>query len=198
MLEKLFRERYQKFLINPAINFCIRKKIQPLQITALGLIVGCLAFPLICFGYPITAILLLTLSGYLDTLDGSLARIQDTDSPIGAVCDILADRIVEALTILGLYAFAPTERALPCLCMMAATLLCVTSFLVVAIFSANNSLKSFFYSPGIIERAEAFILWSIMILYPKTFFSLSYSFTALVLITAFVRFTQFFKQQPKS
>jgi phosphatidylglycerophosphate synthase len=116
-------------------------------------------------------------------------------SPVGAVWDITADRLVECTVILGLFGCDPISRAWLTALMLSSVLLCVTSFLVVGIFSRNTSEKSFHYSPGLIERAEALICWSITILWPSTYFFLSYLFTSLVCLTAVIRLWQFSRIQ---
>jgi hypothetical protein len=99
--------------------------------------------------------------------------------------------VVEASVIIALFAVAPESRALPALLMLSCILLCVTSFLVTAIFSENNSEKSFYYSPGLIERPEAFLFFILMMLVPKTFSLLAYLFSALVLWTTYRRLQEF-------
>ncbi len=144
-------------------------------------------------GLPLAAIAFLLLSGYLDTLDGSLARRCNKTSPFGAALDIISDRIVESAAILGLFLVEPGARGLPCLMMLASTLLCVTTFLVVGIFTQNTSEKGFRYSPGLMERAEAFALFIAMIALPSAFLFLSWLYTLLVMATALIRLYQFGK-----
>ena len=142
----------------------------------------------------INAFIALITSGFFDTLDGSLARSQQATSNRGAVFDIIADRAVEWGVILGLYFYDPS-RSLLCLLMMGSILLCITSFLVVGMFQENTSEKSFHYSPGLMERAEAFIFFSLMILLPQFFTVLAILFVALVLLTAILRAYQFKSHQ---
>ena len=78
--------------------------------------------------------------------------------------------------------------------MLGSMLLCITSFLVVGIFVANDSHKSFHYNPGIMERAEAFIFFIAMMLWPSAFVGLAMLFSLLVTLTAIIRLTQFYKQ----
>jgi len=102
--------------------------------------------------------------------------------------------MVEFAVILGLFFVDANERALPSLVMLGSILLCITTFLVVGIFVENQSVKSFFYSPGLIERAEAFIFFSIMILFPSTFMVAAYLFSALTFFSAIFRFWEFMKR----
>jgi archaetidylinositol phosphate synthase len=198
MLDTTFRNHYEKLLIKPLLALPFAKKLSPIKVTLIGLFIGVLTAPLLAFHFNVCAIIALLLSGYFDTLDGALARLQNTTSPRGAVIDIISDRIVEFVVIFGLFLYDPTSRALPTILMLGSVLLCVTSFLVVGIFSKNDSEKSFHYSPGIMERAEAFTLWIAMILWQDAYPLLAYTFTALVLLTTAIRLTQFFRCCAKS
>lgn len=57
---------------------------------------------LIYYDHPIWAFILLWISGYLDTVDGTMARQQRQSSAWGTVQDITFDRIVELSVIVGL------------------------------------------------------------------------------------------------
>jgi len=139
------------------------------------------------------AILLLLISGFLDTLDGTVARLTDKTSDVGSVLDIASDRMVELAVMMGLYLVDPAHRALGVLFMLGSCYLCITCFLVVAIFSPNSSEKGFHYSPGLIERAEAFLFFIAMILYPRYFAFLGYLFTGLVFLTSYLHIKQFLR-----
>ncbi len=152
---------------------------------------GLAAMPCIALGISYWALGCLLISGYLDALDGSVARQRNLCSDFGAACDICSDRLVECTTIMGLLLYAPAERGVFCLAMLSAVILCVTTFLVVGIFTANSGAKSFHYSPGLMERAEAFLFFTAMILWPAAFAPLSVLFTLLVLWTAVQRLVQF-------
>jgi phosphatidylglycerophosphate synthase len=193
MIESTLRNTYQKLCIDPLLRFKIVRNLHPILLTALACVAGVGVLPLLVFGFPLWALFSLILSGFLDTLDGSLARHTGKTSNKGAALDIVCDRIVECATILGLFFLYPTLRALPCLLMLGSVFICVTSFLIVGLFAPNTSEKSFHYSPGLIERAEAFIFFSAMIVFPGVFLLLSYLFSALVLLTAFMRMFQFIK-----
>lgn len=191
MIDSYGRPLYQKIFINPFLpTFSL---LSPTTITYFALLVGIFVAPLLAVKYSGCAFTILLLSGFLDTLDGSVARFKDQTSPFGTALDIMGDRVVEFSVILGLYLFHPEERALSCLLMLGSILFCITSFLVVGVFTQNNMEKSFHYSPGLIERAEAFIFFSIMVLFPITFSIVSHLFSMLVFLTALIRLWQFRK-----
>lgn len=196
MLEQSVRPFYQNLLVEPAVRW-IGHRIAPLTITVLAGILGLLFIPALLLNYPLTAIALLLASGYCDTLDGSLARFQKDTTALGTVLDIVIDRLVEFSAIVGLYLVAPDARALATIFMLGSILLCITSFLVVGIFTPNESDKSFHYSPGLMERAEAFCFFIVMTLIPHYFNLLAWCFSFLVCITAIIRLKQFAQIQNK-
>lgn len=193
MLEQRFRHHYQKIFIAPILQ--IGCKFSPTAITVLSGVVGLLVIPAVYFHYPWLAISILAFSGYLDTLDGSVARACDSSSQLGGALDIVMDRVVESAVIFALYLVDPS-RGIACFLMLFANLICITSFLVVGIFVEQNSNKSFFYHNGLIERAEAFIFYALMIVLPGLFTPLAYGYIALVLLSAFLhlRFFHFWQK----
>lgn len=194
MIEQYLRPLFQKYGIQPVLVY-IQDKLSPNTVTLLSGGLGLLAFFMLIINQKLLAITFLLLSGYMDILDGSLARATNTSTPIGTVLDIMTDRVVEASVIIGLWALNPYANSLGCILMLASVLLCVTSFLVVGIFSDNDSAKSFYYSPGLIERAEAFIFFILMIGFQPYFQWLSVIFSLLVALTALIRIIQFCHQE---
>ena len=157
MIETHLRNTYQKICIDPLLRVRSFQKVSPIVMTVVGGIVGVGVLPALALSLPFLALVFLVFSGYLDTLDGSLARHQQKTTPHGAALDIVSDRAVEFAIILGLYCMDPVSRGLPAILMLGSVLICVTSFLIVGMFTENSSEKSFHYSPGLVERAEAFL-----------------------------------------
>ena len=193
MIDSYFRNPYQKALVNPVLQIPLLKKTSPQLLTLSGCLFGIATGVFLWLQMPWIASGNLLLSGYFDTLDGSLARIQNRTSNTGAVLDIVCDRVVEWSVILGLFLVDPSCRGLLCILILGSILLCITSFLVVGIFSQNASMKSFYYSPGLIERTEAFFFFALMILLPGQFRFFSIVFSSLAFLTALLRIVQFFK-----
>jgi archaetidylinositol phosphate synthase len=196
MLEQWIRPIYQQVVVRPIIPFL--SIFTPSQVTIIGGVMGISSGIFIVLQHPVIAVLLLLLSGLCDTLDGSLAREFKQHSIFGCVLDVCIDRLVESAVILGLFFSYPAQRAAPSLLMLVSILLCVTSFLLVGIFSSDNhSQKSFNYSPGLMERAEAFLFFIAMIWFAKFFNLLAYLFTALTFFTAGQRLYQFKQHQKR-
>ncbi|HAU1152990.1 TPA: CDP-alcohol phosphatidyltransferase family protein [Legionella pneumophila] len=190
MLEQSLRHYYQLVLVDPILP-ALSDRITPLSITWLSGILGLLFIPFVLLDKPYIAISFLLLSGYLDTLDGSLARFQNRASDFGSAMDIVMDRIVEFSAVFALYLFDPQHRATLTILMLGSILLCITSFLVVGIFSNNTTQKGFYYSPGIMERAEAFLFFIFMTLFSNYFNFLAAVFCFLVCLTALIRLFEF-------
>lgn len=190
MLEQSLRPLYQTLLVDPVAT-AIYQKINPLYITLVSGVIGMLIIPAIYYQHIALALLCLIVSGYLDTLDGTVARQAQLTSPFGTVMDIITDRIVEFSAIFGLWLVDPLHRSLLSLLMLGSILICITSFLVVGIFTPNNTEKGFHYSPGLMERAEAFIFFALMLLLPSFFISLASVFVILVSYTTIKRLYEF-------
>jgi len=198
MLEIYLRPAYQKWLVNPVATLIQRNLRQSAQIITLCAgVCGILSAIVLVGGFTYFAVCLLLISGYCDTLDGTIARIDNKTTPMGAVLDIITDRIVEFAIIFALFTLNPAGHGFAALAMLGSILICVSSFLVVGIFTENTSQKSFHYSPGLMERAEAFIFFVIMMLKPNWFNGLAWLFSGLVFYTALVRIYQFYKIQKR-
>ncbi len=193
MLNYYFQTHYQRFLLDPILKY-VNLRCSPVQITLLAGLIGLLVFPALKLQLPLLATALLLISGFLDTLDGALARKLGATSDWGAALDIIVDRVVELTIILALFSLDPSRRGWVCLLMLGSVLLCMTSFLIVGIFTRNETAKSFYYSPGLMERAEAFIFFCLMIWFPAHINGLAILFICLTLWTALVRVKQFYKQ----
>lgn len=192
MIEQYLREFYQKIAINPLADI-LKNFLTPNTVTLFSGLLGLLILPSLIFNHVIIAIMLLLLSGYCDTLDGTLARISKRQSAFGSILDIMMDRFVEFIVVFSLF-IVDSHRAFLCLLMLGSMFLCVSSFLVVGIFTQNETHKSFYYSPGIIERAEAFLFFIAMMVFKNDFNFLAILFTILVMLTTFIRLYQFNQQ----
>ena len=193
MIEPYIRPLFQRVLGNTLAQL-MGKFLSPNMVTALAICVGISIIPALIYSQVLLALFLLSLSGLLDTLDGTIARLYQKSSPYGTALDILGDRIVEFSIILGLFLMSPETRALECLMMVGSIFICVTSFLVVGIFAENDSHKGFHYSPGLMERLEAFLFFALMILFSDLFSYLAWLFSCLVFLTTILRLAEFKRQ----
>ncbi|MBS0289646.1 MAG: CDP-alcohol phosphatidyltransferase family protein [Proteobacteria bacterium] len=192
MIEHYFRPTYQKYLVDPCSR-SIAKYVTPNFITCSAGVTGICTAPLLIYDHISLAATMLLISGFLDTLDGTLARNHYSCTPKGTILDIIFDRMVEASVVIGLFGVNPNERGWCALFMLASILICVTAFLVVGIFAQNASQKSFHYSRGLMERPEAFMFFLAMMILPNWFSNLAILFSILVLLTSFLHCYRFLK-----
>jgi len=188
MIETYCRASFQRRLVDPVVCRILRHtRWTPMVFTFSAGFLGVFGAIMLWLSCPKLACLFILLSGYCDVVDGVLARAKSMSSVQGAVLDIVMDRVVEFSIMLGLFCVDPATRGFPVLWMLGSSLICVTSFLVVAVFNENKGEKSFHYNVGLMERAEAFLFFILMILLPSYFFLLAALYTCLVLLTALLR-----------
>lgn len=184
MLDTYLRPKLQPIFVEPFLKTSLAKKLTPNMVTIFAGVAAVISAMFLVIGSKFIAVVFLLLSAYFDILDGSIARAHQKDQPFGAVVDIVMDRFVEFTIIFALFAVSPVHRGSLCMLMMGSVLICVTTFLISGIFTANNSEKSFHYSPGLMERTEAFIFFTAMMLFPQAFSYLAWAFILLVGYTA--------------
>lgn len=178
--------RYVQPVLDRSAALLQRLGATPNQVTVAAFAVGALTGPLIALGYGWPAIAALWFSGFLDTLDGTLARRTGAASPWGTVLDITFDRMVEAAVLVGLAVRFPAAR-LALVWLLAAILFSNVIFLVVGAVSERRGSKSFYYQAGLLERTEGFVLLSLMMALTPYLVPLTYLFVLLETYTGLQR-----------
>jgi archaetidylinositol phosphate synthase len=154
--------KYIQPLLDLMATSCQRAGISANTLTIAGMLVGVGAAVLVVMGQYVAGFFVLWLSGLIDAADGTLARLTQP-SPMGAILDITFDRVVEISMILALATrFADAQFVLLLLAGIIA--IAMSLFLSIGAAVANTSAKSFHYAPGLGERTEAFICFSLMLL----------------------------------
>ena len=88
-------------LVNPLADVLFRIGIRPNHVTALALSFGILASFFIAKSDFIFGAVLLAFSGFLDLLDGALARSTGMVTGFGGIADSVADRYVDAAILIA-------------------------------------------------------------------------------------------------
>jgi phosphatidylglycerophosphate synthase len=101
MLSRLLRS-WSPDLLRPFIRFLVAARVTANQLTLAGLLLALMAGVQVALGALPLAALSLGLSGFLDALDGELARQTHSESPLGAFLDSLADHYGDFAVYLGL------------------------------------------------------------------------------------------------
>ena len=180
-------------MIRKTANAFIKRNVTADQVTILALIIGVIPSILLALHVPAyIAVIILWTSGYLDAVDGTIARITKSSSPFGTIMDIVFDRIVEISLIIVL-AYLYPESTYSFVLLGGAIILSMTIFLTVGAASEKASEKSFYYQPGLGERTEGFIMFTLMMLLPQHINELCLIFAGIVLFTAVQRFVEAYK-----
>ncbi len=148
----------------------------------------------IALNYLLLGLVVLWFSGLLDVLDGTVARLSQTASKIGAYCDLISDRMVESAVILALSISHP-EHQVAYVLFLAAVLLHFSTFVVAGALFPNHGKKSMHYEHSIIERAEAFIIFSCLLLWPIYISTLLIPFSLLIFGDGALRFIKVLRHE---
>lgn len=196
MIDTKLRHKAQPFF-DGAGRALHRAGFTPGQITLAAFVTGICAGFLISRQWLVLALGLLWLSGFLDVLDGTVARLTGRVSPTGAFMDLILDRMVEAAVILGFYTLTP-EHALAHLLFFVGVIFNFSTFLAAGALFTNKGDKSMHYDPGILERTETFLLFTAMILWPVGRFGLLMAFNTLMFVTGILRFYRLIRRAQTS
>ena len=181
--------KYVNPIIELGAKFLLRLKLTPNNVTILALLLGISTSIFLYFDMQIIAVTLLWVSGYLDAVDGAMARRSNSSSSFGTLLDIVSDRIVEVsiVLVLGLK-FVDVRYNL--IVLTVCILMSMTIFLTVGALSEKKGVKSFYYQAGVAERSEGFIFFSLMILIPSYLGIITNIFSILIIKTAIQRFLE--------
>ncbi|MDI6702900.1 archaetidylinositol phosphate synthase [Methanothermobacter wolfeii] len=137
----------------------IRKFIDPVAeriaipadyITLLGFLVACASATMYASGSLLNGGLLLALSGFIDVLDGAVARSRYTPTRFGGFLDSTLDRFSDGIIIIGITAGGFTGAL--------TGMLALHSALMVSYVRARAESEGIGCSVGIAERAERLII----------------------------------------
>ncbi|MFY9707986.1 MAG: CDP-alcohol phosphatidyltransferase family protein [Desulfobacterales bacterium] len=95
-------EPYYRWLDKRILPYVNRLTLSPNQFTLVGVLLAA-AVPIGFFLYPVVGLLFMLISGFVDTLDGILARRRNAASVFGAFLDSTLDRISDFFYIFGFW-----------------------------------------------------------------------------------------------
>lgn len=196
MIDTKCRSFFQP-LFNYLARPLVRLHVKPDSLTWTAFAFGLTAGLCLAVGYPVIALILLWLSGLLDVLDGTVARLIKKTSPKGAYLDLILDRMVESAIILG-FVWARPVLAFAGLLFFTAVLFNFTTFIVAGALFTNQGKKSMHYDVGLAERTETFLVFSLMILLPAASLAILLIFNGLIFLTGIIRFIRITRHQRES
>ena len=186
MIETHLRNRVQPLFNTIGTRFAACH-ISANNITLLALLTGLCAALCIATSHLKAALCLLMLSGLFDMLDGTVARLNGTSHNFGAYCDLVADRMVEAAVIIG-FAWVYPEHIFAYLLFFAAVMLHFSTFVAAGALFPNMGAKSMHYDASIVERAEAFMGFFAMLVWPHLIFELLMLLNIIIFVAGITRF----------
>ena len=181
--------KYIQPLIGVGAEIAMKFGLSANAVTIIAMLLGIFSGVLVAFGFNILAVLVLWFSGYLDAVDGTIARKTKSSSPFGTVMDITFDRMVEGAVILGV-AYKYSDFSFISLILAVSIIISMTIFLTTGPLAENKGEKTFYYQAGLAERTEGFLMLSLMILLKENAGVVINIFTVMVLFTAFQRFIE--------
>ena len=187
MIEFRFRKKVQPLFDKLGTTFFIPCQISPNEITLYAFFSGLLAGFLVYVDQRFFAVSFLLLSGLLDIMDGTVARITKNSQKIGAYIDLIADRMVEAAIIVG-FALLYPQHYMAYILFFAAVMFHFSTFIAAGALFPNMGKKSMHYDHSTIERAEAFVVFVLMIVLPQYVFPLLTLFSLAIMFDGLYRF----------
>jgi phosphatidylglycerophosphate synthase len=173
--------------LNGAAQAFIDRGVRAEMLTYAAVAIGVLSAGLFYCGFGPLAFGLLLLSGFLDAVDGRVARLGEGATPWGGVLDLTFDRVVEAAVLLGITVPRP-ELHVPGLVLAATWYVNLCVFLAVGTATEKHGEKIIDYPPGVLERGEALVFAFIVVVLPATAALAAYLYAVLEVVTAAQRF----------
>ncbi|WP_421379745.1 CDP-alcohol phosphatidyltransferase family protein [Bacillus salacetis] len=180
--------KYVQPLIGKSADILLKVGLNANQVTTISFFIGVSSGLFIYFEYELAALIVLWFSGFLDAVDGSMAR-KTKSSAWGTLLDVSFDRLVEISVILGL-AFRYPDSMWALLLLSVSIIYAMTIFLTVGALSEKKGIKSFYYQAGLAERTEGFILFSLMIIFTEYLTLLTLLFLVVEVFTTLQRLAE--------
>jgi CDP-diacylglycerol--glycerol-3-phosphate 3-phosphatidyltransferase len=192
MLDKRWRAGVERTLA-PVGERLRRIGIAADLLTAIGLVISAIAAVVIASGHLVWGAVGVVLAGLFDLLDGSVARRTGQASPRGSFFDSVADRVSDAVLLIGVgWYLGRTNAHLPMLAFAVAALSMVISYERAKAESLGLQARG-----GLMERAERFVLLSIALLF-NIIVPVLWVMLVLTAYTAIDRFFRVWRQAPAS
>ncbi len=191
MLDTYGRKYLDKYF-NSTSEFLLKLNLTPTQVTVSALILGLFASLFYYFDNIFLSIVLLWISGYLDAVDGAMARKSKTITKTGTLLDIFFDRVVE-LAFIMTFALKHEEAVFALLCLTCTIVMSMSVFLTSGMLIKNTGKKSFHYQAGLMERTEGFVMFTLMILLNIYMRQMTFIYALLIAFTVFQRLKESIK-----
>ncbi len=155
------RKTVAHYLTQPVVRLLAKTCITPSAITWFGFLLAAGAAALITTGHLFAAGFVVLISGFLDILDGALARHTNQTTRFGAVLDSTLDRLAEGALLLGILVLYAREQSVAGILLVGVTLL---GSLLVSYIRARAEALGLECQVGLFTRAERVIVLALGLL----------------------------------
>lgn len=165
-------------LIEPVVEYLVRRRVNPNVITTLGTASTIAAAVIYAYGHISIAGWVLGLTAIFDVLDGNVARRTGQETVFGAFYDSSLDRISDGAVLAGLTVFYATDTARHSVPMVVVCLAAIVGTYLTSYTRARAQALGIDPRLGLIQRAERVVLLSA----PQAFFGLAFEGLVLKVI----------------
>jgi CDP-diacylglycerol---glycerol-3-phosphate 3-phosphatidyltransferase len=176
-------------------NRLVRMGVTANQVTVVGILLAGVTGWMIATGRFWEGVVLLTVGGLMDTLDGVVAKAAGTASKRGAFFDSVADRVADALIFGGMAWYLASGRD-PRLALLPFAILGVSA--VISYERAKAESLGYDAKGGLMERAERLILLGIALALHVILVPLLALLLGLSVLTAVQRFAKVWAQASRA
>lgn len=182
MIEKEVRRFTNAFIEKLALVFS-KLHISPNTMSFISFLVGFAGAYSIALGELTLAFVLIAVSGILDAVDGSIARITNKTSKWGALLDSTLDKIVEIAIFVGIFLFNQSLAIVVMLCIIFMMLSSYTNKHIATFKLKKSDYRPFFYIYTFADRFERLVLVSLALIFPAFMREILYIYVGLVVLS---------------
>lgn len=183
-------------------NFCVRKNIRALHITLYNIPITVGVFLCILLQLYILATILIVVNRIFDGLDGTIARLTNTNSVAGGFVDIMVDYLFYIAVPLAHGLANPSANIHATTCILSAFVFSGVCFMATSSAAHTLSMQSalfpqkkLYYPINLIEGFETILYFIIVTLFPSLFPVVSFIIAGLIFLSMpfliYLRYKQF-------
>jgi len=189
MIEKMVR-RASKGIIEAIAKIFVLFGVSPNTMTVISFLVGMIGAYLIVLRELTLAVFLILLSGLLDGVDGTIARLTGKASKFGAFLDSMLDKILEIAIFVAMFFYDQT-LALPVILAISSMMLSSYTNKHIAAFNIGKTdHRPFFYVYSIADRFQRMVIVAAALLLPVFLREILYFYVIVLAVSFFQRMLQ--------
>lgn len=183
------RKAAANYLTQPAVRLLARTPVTPNSITWCGFLLSVGAAVLVVTGHLFAAGWVVLVAGFLDMLDGALARLTNQATRFGAVLDSTLDRLAEAAVLLSLLVLYARGQLVAQSLLVGVALL---GSVMVSYLRARIEALGIDCKVGLFTRAERVIVLALGLLLSRFDYALIIALAIIVFFSFFTVGQRFF------